>query len=99
MLHVGLLDELLLFVHPVVLGEGRPLFDELHEPLACDLLEHATFEGGVTMMHYAIRHARPVIDRNRRQLSADLVPPEDPTPAFRGSGSTRGEVVSNGVIL
>jgi dihydrofolate reductase len=57
MLHAGLLDELLLFVHPVVLGDGRPLFDELHEPLACDLLEHRAFEGGVTMMHYAIRHA------------------------------------------
>lgn len=57
MLHAGLLDELLLFVHPVVLGEGRPLFDQLHEPLACDLLEQATFEDGVMMLHYAIRQA------------------------------------------
>jgi dihydrofolate reductase len=55
LLRRGLLDELLLFVHPVVLGSGRPLFDDMTEPLVCDLLEHATFEDGVVMNRYAIR--------------------------------------------
>ena len=55
LLQHGLLDEMLLFVHPVVLGSGRPLFDELKEPLECDLIEHATFEDGVAMHRYAIR--------------------------------------------
>ncbi len=54
LLHAGLLDELLLFVHPVVLGSGRPLFDQLHAPLACQLIEQRAFDGGVTMLHYAI---------------------------------------------
>jgi dihydrofolate reductase len=55
LLKQGLLDELLLFVHPVVLGSGRPLFDELTQPLQCDLLEQATFEDGVTLKRLAIR--------------------------------------------
>lgn len=50
----GLLDELLLFVHPVVLGSGRPLFDRA-DPVECDLLEHAPFPDGVVMHRYAIR--------------------------------------------
>ena len=55
LLRHGLLDELMLFTHPVLLGSGRPLFDELDEPLECDLLEHATFGQGVTLHRYAVR--------------------------------------------
>jgi dihydrofolate reductase len=57
LLHRGLLDELLLFVHPVVLGRGRPLFDGVPTPVQCDLLEHAVFEDGVTLQRYAVRNA------------------------------------------
>jgi dihydrofolate reductase len=55
LLRHGLLDELLLFVHPVVLGSGRPLFDEGAGVVACDLVEHATFTGGVALHRYTIR--------------------------------------------
>ncbi len=55
LLRAHLLDELLLFTHPVVLGEGRPLFDELDEPVECDLLEQQSFDQGVTMHRYAVR--------------------------------------------
>jgi dihydrofolate reductase len=58
LLRAGLLDELLLFVHPVVLGAGRPLFDGHEEPLELDLLEQARFEQGVTLHRYAVRKAR-----------------------------------------
>jgi len=57
LLQHGLLDELMLFTHPVVLGTGRPLFNELAEPLECDLLEHAEFEDGVILHRYSIRGA------------------------------------------
>ncbi|MCW2926886.1 MAG: bifunctional deaminase-reductase protein [Thermoleophilia bacterium] len=57
LLERGLLDELLLFTHPVVLGEGRPLFDRLQTPLELDLLEQAQFDDGVTMHRYSIRGA------------------------------------------
>ena len=58
MLRAGLLDELLLFTHPVILGSGRPLFDSLDAPVECDLLEHATYGQGVTLHRYAVRGAR-----------------------------------------
>lgn len=57
LLRANLLDELLLFTHPVVLGSGRPLFDDDAGPLHLDLLETGAFEGGVTMHRYAVRHA------------------------------------------
>jgi dihydrofolate reductase len=53
-----LLDELLVFTHPVVLGAGRPLFDALDRPLELDLLEQRSFDQGVTMHRYAVRGAR-----------------------------------------
>ena len=57
LLHANLLDELLLLTHPVILGAGRPLFDgNVH--LELDLLEHASYEEGVTLHRYAVRGAR-----------------------------------------
>ena len=58
LLQNGLLDELLLYTHPAILGSGRPLFDEVTEPLECDLLEHATFDSGVALNRYQIRGQR-----------------------------------------
>jgi dihydrofolate reductase len=59
LLRAGLLDELLLFTHPVILGDGRSLFDELDGQLELDLLEQASFEQGVTLHRYAVRGAGP----------------------------------------
>jgi len=55
LLRAGLLDELLLFTHPVILGEGRPLFDDPAPLVQLDLLEQATYDQGVTMHRFAIR--------------------------------------------
>jgi dihydrofolate reductase len=55
LLRAGLLDELLQFTHPVVLGRGRPLFDGEAGQLDLDLLEHAAYDNGVTLHRYAIR--------------------------------------------
>lgn len=59
LLRAGLLDELLLFTHPAILGFGRPLFDDWDRPIDLDLLEQRPFPNGVTMHHYAIREASP----------------------------------------
>ncbi|MCW2961100.1 MAG: bifunctional deaminase-reductase protein [Thermoleophilia bacterium] len=59
LLRHGLLDELLLFTHPVVLGSGRPLFDDLDAPVECDLLEQASFEDGVVLHRWAVRKTEP----------------------------------------
>jgi dihydrofolate reductase len=56
LLRAGLLDELLLFTHPVILGAGRSLFDSHDEPLELDLLEQARFDQGVTLHRYAVRN-------------------------------------------
>ncbi|MEV4314969.1 dihydrofolate reductase family protein [Actinocrispum sp. NPDC049592] len=58
LLRAGLLDELLLFTHPAVLGFGRPLFDDYDMPIELDLLEQRSFERGVTMHRYAIQDVR-----------------------------------------
>ena len=55
LLRARLLDELLLFTHPAILGFGRPLFDDYHVPIELDLLERRSFESGVTMHRYGIR--------------------------------------------
>jgi dihydrofolate reductase len=56
LLRAGLLDELLLFTHPAILGSGRPLFDDVGDgPVQLDLLEQAAFDEGVTMHRYAVR--------------------------------------------
>jgi dihydrofolate reductase len=58
LLRRGLLDQLLLFVHPVILGGGRPLFDvdADRDPVECDLVESASFPDGVVMHRYTIRN-------------------------------------------
>jgi dihydrofolate reductase len=58
LLRAGLLDELLLFTHPAILGFGRPLFDDYDLPIELDLLEQRPFKQGVTMHRYAIRDAK-----------------------------------------
>ena len=58
LLRAGLLDELMLFTHPVILGRGRPLFDGDGPPVELDLIEQATFDDGVTLHRYSVRGAR-----------------------------------------
>jgi dihydrofolate reductase len=57
LLRAGLLDELLLFTHPEILGFGRPLFDDYDRPIELDLVEQRSFQQGVTMHRYTVRNA------------------------------------------
>jgi dihydrofolate reductase len=54
LLKAGLLDELVVAIHPSILGFGRPLFDDYDRPIDLELLEHRTFASGVTLHRYAI---------------------------------------------
>lgn len=48
----GLIDEYLLFVHPVLLGGGTPLFRSGETRTTLRLLATATYPGGVVRLHY-----------------------------------------------
>ncbi|MFC4453622.1 dihydrofolate reductase family protein [Deinococcus sonorensis] len=54
LLRHGLLDQLDLLVHPVVVGRGRRLF-EADVPARLDLRETRTFSSGVVLMSYRVR--------------------------------------------
>ncbi|MFO7682922.1 MAG: dihydrofolate reductase family protein [Chloroflexota bacterium] len=49
---LGLIDEVGLFVHPVVLGSGIPFFPALDSPLNLQLVEKRPFQSGVVYLRY-----------------------------------------------
>src|SRR3954470_6677378 len=49
---LGLVDEFRLSVHPVILGEGRPLFIDIKQRLNLTLMNTRTFSSGVVQLIY-----------------------------------------------
>jgi dihydrofolate reductase len=58
-MQLDLIDEYWLYLHPLLLGSGKPMFGPLREPLALQLLETRQFGGGVLMMRYQRADPRP----------------------------------------
>jgi dihydrofolate reductase len=52
LMRAHLLDELRLFVHPVVLGPGRRLFDGESDPVELALVDSHAYENGVISLTY-----------------------------------------------
>jgi dihydrofolate reductase len=52
LLSLGLIDEFWLFVNPIILGEGRPLFKDILESIKLKLVETKTYASGVIALHY-----------------------------------------------
>jgi dihydrofolate reductase len=50
--HYGLIDEYRIYVQPVLLGQGRPLFHDEFTTTPLHLVETATFDGGVVLLRY-----------------------------------------------
>jgi len=53
LLKMGVVDEFWIFVNPVLLGQGMPLFKDITESVQLTLLETRTFDNGVIALHYA----------------------------------------------
>jgi len=53
LLREHLLDELELLVHPIVLGTGKRLFEDVHAQVPLTLVGSATFSTGVVKLTYA----------------------------------------------
>ncbi|MDE3182026.1 MAG: dihydrofolate reductase [Bacteroidota bacterium] len=52
LLNEGLIDEFWLFVNPVILGQGMPLFKDITGTTKLKLAESKTFSCGVIALHY-----------------------------------------------
>jgi dihydrofolate reductase len=52
LLRYGLLDELKLMVHPLVVGSGKRLFEEGGDQIALELVDFRTFSTGVVYLTY-----------------------------------------------
>ncbi|WP_207532405.1 dihydrofolate reductase family protein [Desertivirga arenae] len=50
----GLIDELWLSIHPILLGSGKLLFRELDQRIHLTLLESKTYETGLVSLKYSI---------------------------------------------
>jgi dihydrofolate reductase len=52
LIQAGLVDEYRLFVQPILLGTGRPIFPALNEAIRLKLVETHTFHTGVVYLRY-----------------------------------------------
>jgi len=51
----GLIDEFWLFINPILLGHGIPLYKGVTETTKLELIETKTFSCGVIAHHYATK--------------------------------------------
>jgi dihydrofolate reductase len=51
-MQAGLVDEYQIFVQPIFLGAGRPLYPPLNEAVRLKLVETHTFHSGIVYLHY-----------------------------------------------
>jgi len=49
----GLLDEMWLAIHPILLGKGKPLFSGIHQQMKLTLLDSKTYSTGLVSVTYS----------------------------------------------
>ncbi|RYY24243.1 MAG: dihydrofolate reductase [Chitinophagaceae bacterium] len=58
LMKAGLVDELWMSVHPILLGSGKPLFRQQEARTQLKLLECKTYETGLVSLRYHIEHGK-----------------------------------------
>ncbi len=53
-LNADLIDEIILSVHPIILGKGIPLFNKIKKLKKLKLIKSIPFESGLVQLHYSI---------------------------------------------
>lgn len=56
LLRAGLVDNIIVKQHPVVIGHGTPLLVALDGPVQLTLEKHRIHPSGVAVLHYSVRH-------------------------------------------
>jgi dihydrofolate reductase len=51
-MQLGLIDEYWLYIHPVILGDGKPMFGHLQDKINLQFVETRTFGSGVVLLRY-----------------------------------------------
>jgi dihydrofolate reductase len=54
LLNLGLVDEITLAVHPVILGGGKPLFSNINNRVALTLMDTKTYSSGLVSLTYTL---------------------------------------------
>jgi dihydrofolate reductase len=57
LIKLGLIDEFLLFINPVVIGNGMTIFKDLNEIQEFNLVNSIAFDSGEVLLHYETRKA------------------------------------------
>ncbi len=65
-IELGLVDELRMFRHPILVGGGTPFLPPVTADVRLDLVETRTFDSGVIYERYRRRAQRPPVSRGRR---------------------------------
>jgi dihydrofolate reductase len=58
-LNEGLIDEVMIFVVPILLKEGVSLYSELDKEIKLKLIEAIPYKSGIVQLHYALIKAAP----------------------------------------
>jgi dihydrofolate reductase len=53
--NLGLIDEYQILVHPVILGSGKPLFQDIKDQVKLKLVQTKTYPSGVVVLYYQPR--------------------------------------------
>lgn len=55
LMNLGLIDELSLAVHPILLGKGKPLFSDISGRIHLELIDTKTYSSGLVIMNYNVK--------------------------------------------